>query len=175
MNDLSSLRFPRCPRPARTALGHHFLATLANAAKPAILVAAALLIAGCSGEAEQKVALRRSNLAELGLGYQQYYAEHGRAPASAAEFSQFMSAASDESAIQNAVISLEEGEVVMFWNGVLAENGDDGQRTLGFEASVPGSGGYVVTADGTIQLVTAKQFAETPTVEAPEADAAENP
>jgi hypothetical protein len=174
MADRSSTRFTTSNRYACTALGHHFLAILANSAKPAILVAAVLLTAGCSGEAEQKVALRRSNLAELGLGYQQYDAEHGRAPASAAQLAQFMSAASDEAAIQAAVKSLEEGDVVMFWNGVLAENGGNGQRTLGFEASVPGSGGYVVTADGSIRLITARQFAETPTVEAPQPSAAEN-
>ncbi len=133
-------------------------------AKLSAFVIATLLIAGCSGEAEQKVALRRSNLTQLGMGYRQYYSEQGRAPSDAAELAQFMSAAADESAVQEAVKSLEEGDVVMFWDGVLEQDSDKGEWTLGFEASVPGSGGYIVTADGSIRLVTARQFAETPTV-----------
>jgi hypothetical protein len=144
--------------------GFHRRSRAVQLIKLGAIVAGLLLIAGCSGEAEQKVALRRSNLTQLGLGYRQYYSEQGRAPSDAAELAQFMSSAADESAVQEAVKSLEEGDVVMFWDGVLEQDSDQGEWTLGFEASVPGSGGYIVTADGSIRLVTARQFAETPTV-----------
>ena len=46
----------------------------------------------------------------------------------------------------------------MIWNGDLNANPDPGQCVLGFEAGVPAHGGYVVMADGTVQVIKRGEF-----------------
>ena len=90
---------------------------------------------GCSGEAERQVAKRRSNLTQVALAYQRYHNEQGKSPANSAELIEFMSASSTEPAVTDAIESLTEGDVVVFWGGQLA--GDSvADSTLAFEASV---------------------------------------
>ena len=48
----------------------------------------------------------------------------------------------------------------MIWNGVLSDSGDDARYVLGFEAGAPATGGYVVMGDGTVRLMTGKDFSE---------------
>lgn len=135
-----------------------------NASKLCLLFSILCLsVLGCNGEAEQAVALRRSNLTELGAAFQAFYGDRGKAPAGVGELSEYMLENSpDDQAIQDAVDSIEARDVQMIWDGVLSDAGDNDKYWLGFEASVPGSGGYIITGGGEVQLVTATQFAEMP-------------
>ncbi len=122
-------------------------------------------VVGCTNEAEREVARRKSNLHKLGMGYHAYYAKFNVAPADIEELSEFMlEDAPDDEATKEAVRSLRELDIVIFWNGILDSDQDNDQFSLGFEASVPGSGGYMVTGGGFVQLVTAKAFADMPSI-----------
>ncbi len=133
--------------------------------KPILFLCAAALFVGCNSENESKVAKRRSNLSKTAAGYRQYIEEKGKGPSGVEDFAEFMLAqASADQAIENAVTAIREGDVVVIWDGVFPENEDPDKYTLAFEASVPGSGGYLVTGGGTIQLVTVQQFTSQPTL-----------
>jgi hypothetical protein len=71
----------------------------------------------------------------------------------------FMSASDDqrEEAI-SAADALREGDILMIWNGDLDDNLEPGKFVLGFEAGVPAHGGYVVMADGSVQVIKRGQF-----------------
>lgn len=123
------------------------------------------IVVGC-GDGGAAVAKRRNNLKSLGLAYHEFHAVHQRAPASAEELAEHMQSSS--TADSEAVKALEEGDIVMNFDGILSNAGENGLYVLGFEAGVPATGGYVVMADGMVQLMTGKEFSEAtmiPTVE----------
>lgn len=117
---------------------------------------------GCGdGGAADAIRKRRSNLQQLGVSYQAFLQENKRSAASAAELLSYMEPQKDAvPRMRDAIISLEEGDITMIWNGQLEDPGASAGFVLGFEAGVPSTGGYVVMGDGTVRLMTAKQFAE---------------
>ncbi len=144
--------------------------------KPTLYLCLLLIIpfvVGCSNEDALKVAKRRSNLSQAGMSYHLFFSKHGQAPADAKQLCEFMTAASaDDSATADAVNSLTEMDVMMIWNGSLGDANENAKYVLGFEASVPGSGGYIVKGDGFVELVTAKQFSAMKTI--PQVETSEN-
>jgi len=121
----------------------------------------AALVVGC-GDGGAAVAKRRNNLMTLGLAYHQFNAVQQRPPASISELADYMRSGSDPD-VEDAVTALEDGDIVMNWNGDLGTGEDaeeNGLYVLGFEARAPASGGYVVMADGFVQLMTGKDFSE---------------
>ena len=66
----------------------------------------------------------------------------------------------DDPKTHDAIISLEDGDIVMIWNGVLGEASENAEYVLGFEAGVPATGGYVVMGDGVVRLMTSKEYSE---------------
>ena len=123
-------------------------------------VAAMVLTVGC-GDGGAAVLKRRSDLTELGRAYQSFHDEQQRGPANAIELIESMSqAAESDEKVASAIKSLEEGEIVMNWQGVLGDPAANSQYVLGFEARAPASGGYVVMADGKVRLMTGKDFSE---------------
>ena len=130
---------------------------------PILLTVVAFLLlatAGC-GDGGAAVLKRRSNLMELGLAYHAFYASQQRGPADAAELVASMSSqASSDSAVADAITSLEEGDIVMIWAGVLGDSTENARYVLAFEARAPASGGYVVMGDGEVRLMTGKDFSQ---------------
>ena len=123
-----------------------------------LLVLLLLLPSGC-GDGGAAVLKRRSDLEHLFVGYRDYHKLHQRAPADASQLLDFMSAADDqgEEAI-SAAAALREGDILMIWNGDLDSNPALGKFVLAFEAGVPAHGGYVVMADGSVQVIKRGQF-----------------
>ena len=119
-------------------------------------------LGGCGdGGAADAIRKRRSNLQQLGTFYLSYLQENQRTAANARELLDYMGQAADgDPPVLDAVTSLEEGDIVIIWDGQLDEPAKNAELVLGFEAGVPSTGGYVVMADATVQLMTAKQFAE---------------
>ncbi|MEE2934811.1 MAG: hypothetical protein VYA84_02325 [Planctomycetota bacterium] len=123
-----------------------------------MLVAVSMLGCGDGGEA---VAKRLGFLDSIGKSYQRYTQVHQRAPASNAELLEYMrSQASPTQVDLDAAAGLEEGDVVVIWKADLANSGENGLYVLGFESGVPSTGGYVLMADGHVQLMTSKDFSE---------------
>lgn len=121
----------------------------------------AAFVVGC-GDGGAAVAKRRNNLMTLGLAYHEFNAVYQRPPASISELADHMRTGSDPD-IEDAIKALEDGDVVMNWNGILGsgeEAAQNGLYVLGFEARAPATGGYVVMADGFVQLMTGKDFSE---------------
>ncbi len=119
-------------------------------------------LGGCgdSGAADA-IRKRRSNLHQLGIAYQSFHEGNQRSPANAIELLGFMQPqAEDGPQLRNAITSLEEGDVVMAWNGQIDPAKNNADFVLGFEAGVPSTGGYVVMGDGTVRLMTAKDFSK---------------
>ena len=112
---------------------------------------------GC-GDGGAAVLKRRANLSTLGLAYHSFHQAKGKSAANAGELVQFMSAESPDPQTTDAIASLEEGDIVMNWGGVLGDASENGKYVLGFEARAPASGGYVVMGDGFVQLMTGKEF-----------------
>lgn len=119
-------------------------------------------LGGCGdGGAADAIRKRRSNLQQLGTFYLSYRQEHQRAAASASELLDYMrQTATNNPPVLDAITSLEEGDIVLVWNGQLDDPAKHAESVLGFEAGVPSTGGYVVMADATVQLMTAKEFSE---------------
>ena len=65
----------------------------------------------------------------------------------------------------------------MIWDGTIPADPNQREKCLvAFEARVPGSGGYVVTSDGIVRVISAHDFAgfrELPGTESPVVQAAE--
>jgi hypothetical protein len=126
-------------------------------------IAAAISTAGCSQEAEKKVAMRKACLAEIGRGYQGFYQANGQSPNGIEELASYITehAKPDDEVASESATRLREGDIVMFWNVVLNGAGDENEKyVLGFEAAVPRAGGYLVTGGGSVVLVSPKSFGE---------------
>ncbi len=119
-----------------------------------------MFLSGC-GDGGAAVLQRRSNLEQIGVAYQGFYEANGKAPASMAELITHMNSVSQgEEAVTDAITSLEEGDIVVNYNGVLGDAGKNASDVLAFEARAPASGGYVVMGDGGVRLMTGKEFSE---------------
>ncbi|MEM8669945.1 MAG: hypothetical protein AAGG48_20630 [Planctomycetota bacterium] len=120
----------------------------------------ATLLVGC-GDGGEAVVKRRNVLGSLAKAYMDFGVVNQRSPSSTSELIEHMRAqpsASEEEL--EAASGLEEGDIVMNWDGDLSKTAENGLYVLGFEAGVPGSGGYVVMADGMVQLMTRQDFSE---------------
>ncbi len=128
----------------------------------ATLAIAVCCLSGCGDDgAADAIRKRRSNLQQLGIAYLSYHEGNQRSPANANELLGFMKPqAEDDPQMRDAITSLEEGDITMVWNGQLGIAAATANDVLGFEAGVPSTGGYVVMGDGTVRLMTAKQFSE---------------
>jgi hypothetical protein len=125
-----------------------------------LLVSPVLVASGC-GDGGAAVAQRRSNLHEVGLAYLRFASDQRRSPTDASELAEFMrSELADEPRVQEAIVRLEEGDVVVIWNGDLGDASANARYVLGFEAGVPATGGYVVMGDGVIRLMTSKDYSQ---------------
>jgi hypothetical protein len=119
-------------------------------------------LVGCGdGGAADAIQKRRSNLQQLGIAYQRYHEGNQRSPADAIELLGFMkSQVENDPQLRDAIISLEEGDIVMAWDGQINSATKNADFVLGFEAGVPSTGGYVVMGDGAVQLMTAKDYSK---------------
>lgn len=126
-----------------------------------VLLGAVFLTAGCGdGGAADLVRMRRSNLATLGAAYLSYYQEQGESPTSVSALADYMKASASDPKTADAITALTEGDVIMIFDGQLADADNSAQRVIGFEAGVPATGGYVVMGDGKVRLMTIKDFSE---------------
>ncbi len=131
----------------------------------AILLLCLIATVGCGGDGGAAVLKRRSNLHVIGMGYRAFAESNQRGAADASELSSFISqmdsdSETSESQITDAITSLQEGDVVVTWKAPLTDSPENAQYVLAFEAGVPSTGGYVVMADGTVRLMTAKDFSK---------------
>ncbi len=138
---------------------------MSNVLKIACIAAVGIVVCcvgGCDdGGAADAIRKRRSNLQQLGIAYQGYYQDNKRSAANAAELLGFMELQGEaDPQVRDAITSLEEGDIVMAWGGRLEDPATSAKFVLGFEAGVPSTGGYVVMGDGTVRLMTAKDFSE---------------
>ncbi len=118
-----------------------------------------LLVASGCGDGGAAVLKRRSDLERLASGYRDYHKLHQQSPADAAQLFEFMSEADDQGKeAVSAATALQEGDILMIWNGDLDACPEPGKVVLGFEAGVPAHGGYVVMADGTVQVIKRGEF-----------------
>ena len=114
------------------------------------------VVTGCNDEAENKVLVRRTNLEMVAKEYRRFFDDNERAPRDNEEFKESIKSQDDDSKLNDLLTSINEGDIVIFWNGKLDEA--DESDLLAFEANVPGGGGYAVTVKGEVKLITAAQF-----------------
>ncbi len=147
-----------------------------NQLKTILLLAALTIVTGCNHDNELAVLKRRSVLSQLGIGYQAYQAQYGKSPSDAKQLGEFLLAeGAGDPHIESAVESLNNGDIVMIWNGLTSDGKNLSGKNLdndllGFESSVPRGGGYIVTGGASVQLVTVKQFSEMPTIPVSESE-----
>ena len=123
-----------------------------------LIVLFLLVTSGC-GDGGAAVLKRRSDLERLAGSYREYHKLHQRAPADASQLLDFMRAADDQAKETiSAAAALQEGDILMIWNGDLDTDPEPGRFVLGFEAGVPAHGGYVVMGDGTVKVIKRGQF-----------------
>ncbi|TWU22021.1 hypothetical protein Pla52o_30690 [Novipirellula galeiformis] len=152
----------RCPlRARRSAVILCLLTTLVG-----------FILGGCSDDsAAQEIRTRRACLVELASQYRLFQEQNGAAPENVGQFAEFInakqppvtdsSAKSEANIVSESLIRLADGDMMLLYNGVPASDpAFDPEAILGFEATVPSSGGYVVTANGDAKHVSAKVFAE---------------
>ncbi|MFG0262298.1 MAG: hypothetical protein ACF788_07900 [Novipirellula sp. JB048] len=136
------------------------------------------LVGGCGDDpVAQELQLRRACLVELGAQYRRFAAQQAAAPASVGAFAGFIAESrspqidaadqrqddSSPDVVNEALIRLADGDILMIYNAVSTSDPNyDGEAILGYEAVVPQSGGYVVTADGEVKHLSAAGFADIP-------------
>ena len=124
------------------------------------LLTGTLSMSGCSDARPAEVQKRRDNLTRLAELYLAYAESHQSAPKNASDFLAFINTQSPSQSLTAAKTVLEEGDIVMIWEGDLSAKSNNQDAVLAFEARVPASGGYVVTSNGTVLLMTGKDFSE---------------
>lgn len=122
---------------------------------PIIVVLASLT--GCNEKAESAVAERRACLAKLSAAYHEFNAKNDATPKSIEELAGFVEGNGADETETEAIKRLRDRDIVLFWNADPVKL-TSGEFLLGFEASCPGNGGYMVKADGFVDHVTAKEF-----------------
>ncbi len=129
-----------------------------------MLVLCAMLVSGC-GDGGAAVLKRRTDLQRLGESYRAFQQQNQRSPAGSIELLEFLSQADDPNEeLASAAKALEEGDILMIWNGDLGNpeltQDVDGlaNLVLGFEAGVPARGGYVVMANATVKVMKRNEF-----------------
>jgi len=115
---------------------------------------------GCRDARPVEVQKRRDSLTQLAETYLAFNEESDGAPTNVTEFLAFMDSLPASDSVASARESLEEGEVVVIWGGDLSDVTANPTSVLAFEARAPASGGYVVMADGQVQMMTGKDFSE---------------
>ena len=128
--------------------------------------------AGCDDKGADRIRIRRACLQTIHHGYDSHVTAHGRGPADVDSFSDFMTkldhaTSTDAPALigetvvaDEAIHRMKEVEIVVIWGARYPDDGRPLSKYLmAFEARTPGSGGYVVQADGLVKHVTAKEFA----------------
>jgi hypothetical protein len=119
------------------------------------------LTLGCGdGGSGAAILKRRSNLETLGAAYLAYHEANGKSAANATDLAGFMAQSATDPKTSDAITSLTEGDIRMIFNAELGESAENARRVLGFEAGVPATGGYVVMGDGTVRLMTVKDYSE---------------
>ncbi|MGI9473397.1 MAG: hypothetical protein ACR2NZ_17775 [Rubripirellula sp.] len=125
-----------------------------------LLISSVVATTGCSDARPAEVQKRRDNLAELANTYVAFSESKGSSPTNVTDFLAFIDSQPSSDALVAAKSVLEEGDVVMIWGGDLSDEQANSSYVLAFEARAPASGGYVVMADGSVQLMTGKDFSE---------------
>jgi hypothetical protein len=124
----------------------------------ALAVLSSVLACGAMGKASarQKAV---NDMKQLGMMYHNFHDAKARGPESAAEWNALVSDP-EEKALVSAVAA---GEYVIYWNVKFPTLTAGTQNTvLGYEKKVPTEGGTVLMADGSVQQMTAEDFAAAP-------------
>ena len=143
--------------PTNRSLSKHRFASTIFAMLPFAMLFLALT--GCSDKEAQDIILRRrSNLAAVVRMYQDYAKVAGKSPSNAIELtSQKRDGDEDDALASEAAL---EGDITIIFNADLSDTASVANRVLAFEAAVSRNGGYVATADGTVKLMKANEFAK---------------
>ena len=124
------------------------------------MIAACVSWTGCGGDGEAAVLKRRTNLETIGQAYRSFRDSNQTSPSSDDDLLSFMESDLDDVDVANAMKSIEEGDIVVIYDGVFGADQRIGEQVLAFEAGAPRGGGYVVMADGQVRLMTGKDFSE---------------
>ncbi len=128
-----------------------------------VVLALALLSTGCIGTIRQAAQKTQdsNDLKQIVLTYHMFHDEKSRGPDTVDEFSAWAQQKAPEAAI--VIGSIKSGKYV-FYMGVRLTTLTDGtvNTVLGYAATTPTAGGLVVMADGSVQTMTAAQFAAAP-------------
>jgi hypothetical protein len=125
-----------------------------------VLLGAAVL--GCSSSGKSDAAAGPSEtdaLTEVGGMIRSYVAETGRGPAKVADLSKH------QTEFPNGWKALQAGQVVVVWGGKVAGEGEGSggsKAVVAYLKAVPESGGAVFLENGTVQQMTAAEFAAAP-------------
>jgi hypothetical protein len=125
-----------------------------------ILVLACLLACGGIRQAagRQQAAKDLNQLARM---YHDFHESKSKGPANTQELIQFVK--NDPAATALATQTGPGGKYVLYWNvRITTLTAGSAATVLGYEASVPASGGMVLMADGSTRTMTAAEFAAAP-------------
>jgi hypothetical protein len=130
-----------------------------------LLVTCALLSIACGAAAKVREAAdratRSNDLKQIALAYMSFCTKNSKGPANADELSK------DQPEATVALQRVKSGEFTILW-GVNLDNQrlfDVNGRSitvLGYESTVPASGGLVLMCDGAVQGMTAAEFKAKP-------------
>ena len=128
---------------------------------------------GCDDDSANRIRIRKACLSSIYHGYDAYLGGHDVGPADVSSFADYLAKLEssadppvpemigEQLVAEEVLARLREGEIVVIWSARYPP--DDAPRAnylLAFEARTPGSGGYVVQADGLVKHVTAKEFGQ---------------
>jgi hypothetical protein len=102
-----------------------------------------------------------NDLKRLGLLYQSYCSENMKAPSGVEDFAPWVKMEPSTGPVVDAVRS---GKYVLIWNVNLADRSTprNPDEVLGYEASAPTSGGYVLREYGGVDRMSAAEFQAAP-------------
>ena len=117
-------------------------------------------------------ALTRSQLMSLDLGYSNFCAAYGRAPANVEEFAPLLVAttfpASTRQQEEECLRLLKEGQYAVSWNGEdTLKAADNSYIVTAYETRTAKEGGFVIFADMRVEWMTPEEFAKAIAKDAP--------
>tara|TARA_R110002049_G_scaffold47902_1_gene138323 strand:+ start:2665 stop:3102 length:438 start_codon:yes stop_codon:yes gene_type:complete len=139
-----------------------------------MLVAACLAAAsGCDDGSANRILMRKACLQYIHAGYDAFLDQNAAGPTDTDQLADFVKdlespamanvpkMIGDQGVADEAIARVREGEIVVIWGGKYPDEPSERLKyLLAFEARTPGSGGYLVRADGEVLHVTATEFSD---------------
>lgn len=104
---------------------------------------------------------RKTELMVAGLQFHYFYDAHSRPPANLDEFTEYaLDSGAQPRDMSGFSKKIESGQIIFYWNSKFLESGwENDQHVLAYESIAPVTGGLVLMGGGSVDYLSADEFA----------------